>query len=362
MFHMINTGSGTPTDAHLFGSETHGCTGSCNEPPVAYALKEQEEGLIGEIEAYLDFSFPEESSLVKERFAALKELGVAISRFPSVRAARSGRGDGKRQKDAINLSNRDSFLESLSSYSSGGRLLHLPTRVVGAHSYIMAKCQAFSMVSNLVGEIEAFYKPLRQVIFSIVCTLLAEEVYISCLEDQTFPYEIKSQLMDELVSLWDSGTELGTAEHRPSLETLWTIRDASPPSFGTMDGSSEMMRVSLSMGEDWSEFLIAQLDNPETQGALEEFLFSLSYEEIREVRSRLARFGISAINHDEIRSFLGTHPTYTMAKSTNPQASYDFYMERRDRAVYRKRGNIPGPTKTLEEMYLRFRLTRRSER
>jgi hypothetical protein len=355
---MADISSGTPAEAHRLDCGC-GCTDAQNELPAAYALQEQEERLIGEIVAFLDSSFPEESNLVKERFAALKEFGAAVARFPSVRAAESGRYDGEGQQKAAGLSIRDNFLESLSSYSPSARRLHLPTRVAGAYSYFMAKCHAFSLVSNLVGEIEAFYKPLRRVIFSIVCTLLAEEVYFSCLEDPMFPHEIKSQLMDELVSLWDSGVELSTAKHRPALEALWTVRDASPPSFGTMDGSSELMRVSLSMGRDWSEFLVDQLDNPETQSALEEFLFSLSYEEIHEVRSRLVRFRISAVNHDEIRSFLGTRPAYTMVKTMDPRTIYDFYMERRDRAAYRKRSAAPGPTKTLEEMYLRYRLTQK---
>jgi hypothetical protein len=290
----------------------------------------------------------------------LRELGAAVARFPSVRASENEWGERQRYGHAVS-SNRDSFLESLSSYSPAARLLHLPIRAVGAHGYFIAKCHAFSFVSKLVSDIEAFYKPLRQVIFSIVCTLLAEEVYFSCLEDPMFSREIKGHLIDDLVSLWDSGVELSTAKHQPALETLWTVRDASPPSFGTMDGSSELMRVSLGMGKDWGDFLVAKLDDPETQGALEEFLFSLSCEEIQEVRSRLARFGISAVNHDEVRSFLGTRPAYTMVKSTDPRAIYDFYMERRDMTVYRIRNAISGPKKTLEEMYLRFRLTRKED-
>jgi hypothetical protein len=357
---MADTGLGTSAEARHSGPETFNCDDSHADLCVAYALREQEKRLIEDIRVFLDSSFPEESSLVKERFAALKELGAAVARFPSVRAA--GNDWGERQRyGVIASSNRDSFLESLSSYSPAARLLHLPVRAVGAHGYFIAKCHAFSFVSKLVGNIEAFYKPLRQVIFSIVCTLLAEEVYFSCLEDPMFSREIKSHLIDDLVSLWDSGVELCTAKHQPALETLWTVRDASPPSFGTMDGSSELMRVSLGMEKDWRDFLVAKLGDPETQGALEEFLFSLSFEEIREVRSRLVRFGISAVNHDEVRSFLGTRPAYTMVKSTDPRAIYDFYMERRDMAVYRMRSAIPGPKKTLEEMYLRFRLTRKEE-
>ncbi|MDR2303325.1 MAG: hypothetical protein LBE10_01875 [Treponema sp.] len=357
---MADTSLDTSAGAHHPGPKAYVHGKSHSDIPAVYALKEQEKRLIEDIKAFLDFSFPEEGSLVRERFAALQELGAAVARFPSVRAAGNGWGDGQKY-GVIASSNRDSFLESLSSYSPAARLLHLPVRAVGAHSYFIAKSHAFSFVAKLVDDIEAFYKPLRQAIFSIICTLLVEEVYFSCLEDPMFSREIKGHLIDDLVSLWDNGVELDTAKHQPALETLWTVRDASPPSFGTMDGSSELMRVSLGMGKDWSDFLVTKLSDPETQCALEEFLFSLSCEEIQEVRSRLVRFGISAVNHDEVRSFLGTRPAYTMVKSTDPRAIYDFYMERRDMAVYRMHSAVPGPKKTLEEMYLRFRLTRKED-
>jgi hypothetical protein len=358
---MADSSLDTSADTHHTWSKIYTPDESHIDLPAAYSLKEQEKHLLEDIEAFLSSSFPVEDNLVKERFASLRELGAAVARFPSVRA--SGNDWGERQRySRVVSSNRDSFLESLSFYSPASRPLHLPARAVGAHSYLIAKIHAFSFVAKLVGDIEAFYKPLRQVIFSIVCTLLAEEVYFSCLEDPMFSREIKSHLIDDLVSLWDEGVELCTAEHQPALGTLWTVRDASPPSFGTMDGSSELMRVSLGMDKDWSDFLVAKLGNPETQGALEEFLFSLSFEEIQEVRSRLVRFGISAVNHDEVRSFLGTRPAYTMVKSTDPRAIYDFYMERRDMAVYRAHNAVPGPKKTLEEMYLRFRLTQKEER
>jgi hypothetical protein len=356
---MVDVGPNTSAETHHSAPETRGYGGVSGDISAPYTLGEQEKRLIGDIEAFLDASFPEESNLVRERFIALEALGAAVARFPSVRA---GEGNcGERQKHSADASStRDSFLESLISYSHPARLLRLPTRALGAHSYLIAKCHAFAFVSTLTGDIEAFYKPLRQLVFSITCTLLAEEVYFSCIEDPAFPREIKNILMDDLVSFWDQGMELGTAKHRPALESLWTIRDASPPSFGTMDGSSELVRISLGAGEDWSEFIMARIDDIETRDALEEFLFGLSCEEIQKVRARLSSFNILAVNHDEVRSFLGTPSAYTMPKSTDPRAIYDFYVERRNMAAFRIHSGAPGPKKTLEEMYLRFRLTRKN--
>ncbi|GHU59443.1 hypothetical protein FACS189444_4750 [Spirochaetia bacterium] len=112
------------------------------------------------------------------------------------------------------------------------------------------------------------------------------------------------------------------------------------------------------MGEDWHTFLVDQVSVDETRWALEEFLFGLSYEEILEVRSRLARFGVLAVDHNEIRSYLGSKPGYTITKNADPRAIYDFYIDRRDAAAFRRQGSASGPRRTLEELYLKHRLLR----
>jgi hypothetical protein len=165
-------------------------------------------------------------------------------------------------------------------------------------------------------------------------------------------------LADELISLWDYGHDLSSTQHLPALEALWAARDNSPPSFGTMDGSSELIRVSIDLGRDWQEFLVSHVEENETHWALEEFLFGLSYEEIQEVRTRLVRFGILAVGRDEVHTFLGSRPAYGYVHNSDPRAIYDFYIDRRNAAAYRKRSGAPGPLKTLEEMYLQFRLAR----
>jgi hypothetical protein len=311
-------------------------------------LKENEAQLVEEIETYLDARYPEESKLVKNRFQCLQGLGDAISQYPSVRATQIMRGEHRSEENLI---------ESLSSFSSTSHLFHIPTRVVATRSFLVAKFHAFSMLSILVRDVHAFYFPLRRVLFSIVCTLMAEEVYFSCLEDISFSHDTKISLANDLISLWDSGRDPRAVRHLPALESLWIARDAAPPTFGTMEGSSELIRISMDMGEDWHIFVVQEADHAETRWALEEFLFGLSYEEILKVRSRLVRFGISAIGRDEVRSYIGSQPAYRTVKDADPRTIYDFYIDRRDAAVFRKRIALPGPQRTLEEIYLKYLIT-----
>jgi hypothetical protein len=310
-------------------------------------LTEEEEYLVKDIESWLETRHSADCQLVKERFHCLKGLGAAVSQYPSVRETQFLRGV---------LRDVEKLLESLCAFSSSSHLLHIPTKVVAVRSFLVAKFHAFSLLAYLVREKEEFYAPLRRIIFSVVCTLMAEEVYFSCLDDPSFPCHIKLNLANDLISLWDSGTDPRVIHHFPALSSLWVARDAAPPSFGTMDGTSELLRITIDMDKDWQDFLVEEAGNDETRWALEEFLFGLSYEEIQQVRSRLARFGITAVSYDEVRKYLGSKPTYVTVKDADPREIYDFFIDRRDAGLLRKQIAAPGPRRTLEEIYIKYRI------
>jgi hypothetical protein len=236
-------------------------------------------------------------------------------------------------------------------------LLHIPTKVVATRSYLVAKFHAFSLLAMLAGEQSEFKALIRRAVFSIISTLMAEEVYFSCLEEPSFSRDIKLGIANDLVSLWDTGADPRAIRHLPALENLWAAREATPPTFGTMDGNSELFRISIEMGDDWEDFLVEESTSEETREALEEFLFGLSHEEIKRVRSRLLRFGISAVSASEVRAFLENEPVYTYVGPNDLRAVYDFYVDRRETAHFRMRTSVPGPHHTLEGLYLRYRIS-----
>jgi hypothetical protein len=310
-------------------------------------LKENEEHLVEEVETYLKANYPEEGVLAHQRLQCLRGLGEAISQYPSVKEAQLLRGE---------LLDEAKLVQSLCDFAPSSHVLHVPTRVVAARSFQIAKYHAFALLTILTKNEKTFYKPLREVLFSIVCTLMAEEVYFSCLGEPSFSEQIKIRLANDLISLWDSGTDPRSHRHLPALEALWTSRDGAPPSFGTMDGSSELIRLSLDMGKDWDDFLVQMTSKDDTRWALEEFLFGLSYEEIVSVRTSLKHFGISAVGYEEVRHYLGSHPAYNIVRSSDPRVIYDFYVDRRDAAAFRKKTAAPGPWRVLEEIYLKYRI------
>jgi len=312
-------------------------------------LSEEEENLVKNADEWLKENNPQEQVLVSERIRRLRNLGSVVFDYPSIK-------DTKYVRDI--LVNENQLTESLLAFSAASHLLRTPAKVAALRSFLIAKFHAFSRISTLTKDHSALYKSAVNISFTIVFTLMAEDVYFSCLEDPSFSNITKSKLADDLIALWDSGTDTRSVRHLMALSSLWTARDSSPPCFGTMDGNSELLRISIDMDEEteWVDFLKEESTNERTRWALEEFLFGLSHEEILQVRNRLKKYGVTSVGHQELRSYLDSRPAYSFANDHDPRAIYDFFVERRDACLLRKRVKAPGPYHTLEEIYLKYRI------
>ena len=330
------------------------------QTPVADArvLSDEEEILVEKIEQWLKEKIPngdtsKDYQLVNERFRRLRNLGTAVFDYQSIKNT---------QFVSDILVNENRLTESLLAFSAASHLLRTPTKVIALRSFLVAKFHAFSLLASLTevndNSVKDLHKKAKNISYSVVFTLMAEIVYFTCLEAPWFSDNTKTKLTDDLIALWDSGTDPRSIRHLMALSSLWKARDSSPPSFGTMDGNTELLRISIDMGSDteWEDFLKDESTNDETRWALEEFLFGLSYEEILQVRNRLRRYGITSVSHEEVRSFLDTKPEYSPVNNQDPREIYDFFIERREACTLRKRVNAPGPLLTLEEIYLKYRI------
>jgi hypothetical protein len=310
-------------------------------------LTDQEECLVREILDYLEAENCAATDTARTRLSCLRDLAGVISRFPSIRNT---------QPALEELEGAAGSVKSILAFAAPPRLLRYPAKVAAVRSYLVAKFHAFSLLTVLTREKAEYHIRARSIVFSIVCALMIEEVYVSCLEDPSFPEPVRLRLAEDLLTFWDSGVDPRAVEHLFALEALWAARDAAPPSFGTMDGASELARITLDLGDDWHNFLVDSISNDEIRFALEEFLFGISYEEIIKVRSRLGRPGVSAVNAEEVRACLGNDGSYARVNNEDPRMVYDFYADRRDAALLRRQTNAPGPKRTLEEIYLKHRI------
>jgi hypothetical protein len=289
----------------------------------------------------------EEFGLLKSRFDALCSLRASAFLFPGVKEAQSLRGG---------VISKDNLIQSLCNFSPANRTLRIPTRIVAFRSCLVAKCHAFSLAAMTLPETSPLEERVRREVFSAVSALMAEEVYFSCLEDEEFPEDTKKVLADDLIALWELGSDPRETQNLKALEDLWAARGEAPPTFGTMDGASELFRLSLDLSPEWEEFLLYAGDSAHIKAALEEFLFGLPWEEIQELRAHLRETGRTAIGQNEAPAILGKEPMLLSLKTRDPRLIYDFYIDRKNNASFRKRSAAAGPWSTIEEMYLRYRL------
>ena len=97
--------------------------------------------------------------------------------------------------------------------------------------------------------------------------------------------------------------------------------------------------------------MIAKLADPEIGQALEEFLFGISYEKINFIRNVLKERKVSALSRDEAYNLLGFKREFP---SDDPRGFYTSFIDRKSNAESRRRLQVPGPKRTLEDLYIQF--------
>lgn len=320
-------------------------------PKPLIALDDEERAIVERALAQLRERGAEEYEAVERRFSDLRVLGEAVSLFPSV---------GESQRLGTLLRGPETLEASLCRMSGISRMLHTPTRVVAGRSFLVAKVHAFSFAALTVSSDAELCLQFRKAILNVVFSLLAEDVYLACLADTDFPEAKKELLAADLVLLWDDRRDPRAMNYVPALTELWSVRDGQVPVYGTMEGASELTRLSLDLSPRWFSFMTERLEDQETVNALEEFLFGLSYEEIEFVRGKLAARGICSADPYEVRDMLDGTTIYAPVDGTDPRAMYEFYAARREASRSRILSKSPGPRRTLEELYVHFMMTGRS--
>jgi len=117
-------------------------------------------------------------------------------------------------------------------------------------------------------------------------------------------------------------------------------------------GTSELLLISMQMDEQWISFIKRKMGETGVTQAMEEFLFGISYEQIKALRQNLREQGIAAIGRDEVSKFLGEH--VKADAGLDYRDFYSMYTIRRDNARSRLRLKAEGPKKTLEDYFIQF--------
>ena len=316
---------------------------------------EQQRTLIKTIHSFLLDSNSEQLEPFNKRINDLKELASAIAAFPSL-LERTNRTGGMRTPTSL--------IDSLiNSNREGDTTLQLPSKATLGKGFLVAKLHTFSSLEKIANSVKLDPKLVSQIhdeTISMMFLLLAEDVYLNLIRDSSLSLDSRRQLALSLLLLWEHRADQNISDISPVLQSVWKARTRLAPAFGTMMGTSELIMISFQMDDTWADFIKTKLGDKGVNQAMEEFLFGISSEQILKLKNILREKGIAAIGRNEVSTFLGTDV------KTNVGEDYrDFYQQyslRRDNARARKRLDLPGPHKTLEDYFISFVMEKNREK
>ena len=334
-----------PIDIGVFYDAVQNVTESPDKGIAILTL--EEEALYNELIQLVKEKDPERVDILETRMSDLKRLASAIAHFPSLLERHDLTGGIRTPSLLI-----DSLIKHQDKNDS---TLHLPSKAILGKGFIVSKIHTFSSMAKIASRINApekLIQALQLETTTLMFTLMAEDVYLNLISDAEQPMEFRREWADSLLLLWEHRNDQTIESVAPVLQTVWTARRKLAPAFGTMMGTSELLLISIQMGDQWIQFVKQRLGNSGVAQAMEEFLFGISYEQILQLRSILRTKGIAAIDRDEVSTFLGEH--VKTDAGLDYRDFYSMYTVRRDNARARSRMKIDGPKKTLEDYFIQF--------
>ena len=283
------------------------------------------------------------------------QLAKNISQFPSILHKMQLSCEVQTKQSVIDI--------LLSEDTEGDKTLFLPGRASFGKVFVITKFNAFFMLykvamnSKLPKEI---VEKAHSVCANLLFTLMTEDVYLSLLDDVSINIDIRQEIAESLIILWEYRSDQNIETIAPILNKVWKARRKFAPAFGTMLGTSELLLLCTEMDDQWRHFIAAKLGDPDISASLEEFLFGISYEKIQRIKNYLRECGITAVNRHEAELILGEK--IPNLDGIDLRSFYRLYSLRSEDAATRRRMGLPGPHRTLEAHYMKFILESNKEK
>lgn len=292
---------------------------------------------------------PEAYRAVRARFAELGGMRSVLERMPKT---------SSRTRLYSSSRDGDTLVAELLRRDRGERLLYLPARAVFGRAVAVAEAQAWSALvraCSQAGVAPARSRGAEAHATEAVLGLMAEDAYRDMLDGDA-PERTRAAAARRLVALWDARPDGEPDEAAEALVAVWASRRQSPPAFGTLIGSSELMGLSMGLDDRWFAFAGERFPDRDVSEALAEFLFGLSHEELGKAQAFVSANG--PMGPEGLSELTGGARDFPEAASPDPRDLYRFYEARRSAAKARQASGSAGPKATLEELYLRWTIER----
>jgi len=292
----------------------------------------------------------EDIKVIEDTLISLHMIAESISHYPSLL---NQQVLGKHSRTL------ESLVENLSTHTGLNLLLNTPTKAVLGRGFTIAKMNFFILVSYICSDylhLCTGKDNISKVISLNVFSLMAEEVFISIISDETVDINIRTKAGFFLARIWEYRAYRGMEELEPVLTDLWISRQSFKPTFGTMQGISEITAFCADRNPLWFDFIEDSEFNDDSLDSLKEYLMGLSFEEINKVEEYMQSLSVSSFSIADIEKALGASKSYPVIDYHDPREMYHFYVRRKNNAFFRKKSLISGPKRTIEEYIICYML------
>lgn len=241
------------------------------------------------------------------------------------------------------------------------KIVNQPLKVAVGRAYLAGKLHFFGFIRKLSQQHQELFHFLERIepfYNAVLFLLLAEDLYITAINehDKNSPWINRAAM--ELIQMWETRTSNNQPQFAHDLRQLWQIRKTVVPAFGTMAGTAELMGHLLGMSLSWNMFIGYITNDPEKMSALEEFLFSLSYEQIYSIRCSMREQNVPVIGRADVVKWLKSDDTCFIEDDDETPALnlYRSFLFRKSLAQARRLSRTEGPKLSLEEYFMIYLL------
>lgn len=240
-------------------------------------------------------------------------------------------------------------------------VVNLPAKASLGRSYMVSKLHLYGFLLKVGQKNECLASQKEEILvcyYGILFSLMAEDLYISIISDSLGNESWTRRATRDLVVMWEQRSNAQAPSFAPLVQQLWDVRHTLVPVLGTLLGTVELLQLSFRLPRLWHEFLQARGRDEEVAYALNEFLFSLSFEQLKNLQGIMEEKQVMAVSREEAHQLLSLRSNHLLEGSNEDDLPairlYRSFLRRNALARLRRDSDRPGPRRTLEQLLLLY--------
>lgn len=315
------------------------------------AFTEQEISLLSDCRELLYVHEPNLASLLDSRVEDLEMLAGIVGRSASL-IIDLGFSPLARSVDTLAAKLSNQGIEEV---------VNLPAKASLGRSYTISKLHLYGFlrkIAQMQGYLFVHRERILVCYHAILFSLMAEDLYISIISDSLGNEGWARRATKDLVLMWEQRSNAQADSFAPLMQQLWEVRHTLVPVLGTLMGTVELLQLSFRLPPMWHDFLHDRGKDEEVVYALDEFLFSLSFEQLNNLQEIMQEQLLNTVSREEAHRLLGLRPNQLLEGPDEEDLPairlYRSFLRRNALARLRRDSARPGPRRTLEQLLLLY--------